>query len=72
MRLLSILFLVCSFLSVQSQTSPTNPKIVCGSADDVESTGGSSNRGVMWQVFRTKDGVMENSAAASIKRTILK
>ena len=68
MRFLSILFLLCSFLSVQAQTSPTNPKIVCASANDFESTGGSSNRGVRWQVFRTKDGVMENSAVATLKR----
>ena len=68
MKFLSILFLLCSFLSVQAQTTAADPKIICGSANDIESTGGSSNRGVMWQIFRTKDGVMENGAAASIKR----
>ena len=63
MKFLSILFLLCSSLNLQAQA-----KIVCASADDLETTGLNSTRNVKWQVFRTKDGVMENGAAATIRR----
>jgi hypothetical protein len=62
MKFLTTLLMLCITLSVNAQ----QVQIVCLNAATNFNTGRNSDRGVIWNVRRTIDGVLENGAVATI------